>query len=399
VPRLLTVDFTRPTKFTADHERRLRRVLATFCRTSSTRLAAELRIPVELEVGEAEQLTWSHAHDRLEPTALCAVVKLTPADTRMLMSVDLAFALTAIESLLGGPPDAAPPERRLSEIDLALAEHVFENLLAQLSVVWRDLAGVELELDGVDSVMETAQVAPVSEPTLALAIEARMLGAAYTITLLVPHAAIAPVEDQVLDRGDSSQIAASPEVHRRLRGALAGVDVALCAEIAGSDMAARDVLALAPGDTLPLGVPVAAGLDLCVEGMPVLRGTPGRRGVRRAVQVTQTLTPDAGEPVARPLDAVGRSAVVAPGERSGVLNRSLGHVPVGVWAELGRARMQAAAVVDLPPGAVVELDRRVDDPIRLFVNGMPFATGGLVVAEGAEWAVRIDALAGPEIGD
>ncbi len=86
------------------------------------------------------------------------------------------------------------------------------------------------------------------------------------------------------------------------------------------------------------------------------------------------------------------AALIFAAITSAALGRSLGAVPVGVWAELGRVRMPTAAVVDLPPGAVVELDRRVDDPIRLFVNGLPFATGGLVVAEGAEWAIRIDAL-------
>jgi flagellar motor switch protein FliM len=392
-PRMQTVDFTRPTKFTADHERRLRRVLATFCRTSSTRLAAELRVPVELEVVGAEQLTWSHAHDKLPPAALCAIVELRPADTRMLLCADIGFMLTAIESLLGGPPDAPPPERRLTEIDLALAEHMFESMLGQLSVVWRDLAGVELALAGVDTAMETAQVAPVSEPTLALTLEARMLGAIQTLTLLVPHQAIAPIEDRILGRAGRGAAEVPPAVRSQLRGALAGVEVTLCAEIAGSDLTATEVLSLGPGDTLGLGVPTAAGLALCVEGAPVLRGIPGRSGVRRAIQVVETVEPAAGEPTAPRLGSGGGGAAAA-GSASGPLNRSLGAVPVGVWAELGQVRMETAAVVDLPPGAVVELDRRVDDPICLYVNGMPFATGGLVVAEGSEWAVRIDALSG-----
>lgn len=391
-PRMQTIDFTRPTKFTADHERRLRRVLATFCRTSSTRLAAELRVPVELEVVGAEQLTWSHAHDKLPPAGLCAIVALQPpADTRMLLAVDIGFMLTAIESLLGGPPDAPPPERRLSEIDLGLAEHMLESMLAQLSVVWRDLAGVELALAGVDSAMETAQVAPVSEPTLVLTIVARMHGVEHTLTLLVPHQAIAPIEDRILGRDAGGGAAVEPAVRDQLRGALGGVEVTLRAEIAGSDLTATEVLSLGPGDTLGLGVPTAAGLELCVEGAPVLRGVPGRSGVRRAVQIVETVAPAAAEPTAPRLGVTGAAAAPAP-SASGPLNASLGAVPVGVWAELGRVRMETAAVVDLPPGAVVELDRRVDDPICLYVNGMPFATGGLVVAEGSEWAVRIDAL-------
>src|SRR4029079_2883318 len=46
-PRLRTMNFARPTKFTSDQERRLSRSLESFCRTASTRLSAELRLPTE----------------------------------------------------------------------------------------------------------------------------------------------------------------------------------------------------------------------------------------------------------------------------------------------------------------------------------------------------------------
>ncbi|HEX2410021.1 MAG TPA: FliM/FliN family flagellar motor switch protein [Solirubrobacteraceae bacterium] len=69
---------------------------------------------------------------------------------------------------------------------------------------------------------------------------------------------------------------------------------------------------------------------------------------------------------------------------------SLAGIPVRVWAELGRAQMPSAQVVGLPAGAVVELDRSADEPIDLYVNGRRFATGRLVVVDGADWAVRID---------
>jgi flagellar motor switch/type III secretory pathway protein FliN len=42
---------------------------------------------------------------------------------------------------------------------------------------------------------------------------------------------------------------------------------------------------------------------------------------------------------------------------------------------------------------VVELDRRIDDPIHLFVNGLRFASGELLVTADDEWAMRIDSLA------
>lgn len=76
----------------------------------------------------------------------------------------------------------------------------------------------------------------------------------------------------------------------------------------------------------------------------------------------------------------------------------LSDVSMRVWAELGRAQMPAAAAAGLPSGAVVELDRRPEDPIDVYVNGRRFAVGQLVV-DGAEWAVRIDVILSPEDPD
>ena len=48
--RVRDVDFSRPTKFTPDQQRRFERAHESFCRGSSTRLSTELRNPLLIEV-------------------------------------------------------------------------------------------------------------------------------------------------------------------------------------------------------------------------------------------------------------------------------------------------------------------------------------------------------------
>ncbi len=76
---------------------------------------------------------------------------------------------------------------------------------------------------------------------------------------------------------------------------------------------------------------------------------------------------------------------------AGLPPEAIRSVPVRVWAELGRARMPVAHAVGLPPGAVVDLDREPEEPLRLFVNGRHFASGRLLLVDG-EWAVRIEEI-------
>jgi flagellar motor switch protein FliN len=78
------------------------------------------------------------------------------------------------------------------------------------------------------------------------------------------------------------------------------------------------------------------------------------------------------------------------------LDESLRGIDVRVWAELGRRRMPIGNLVGMPTGGVVELDREADEPVDLFVNGLRFASGRLVVSDGGEWAVQIETLVGSE---
>jgi flagellar motor switch protein FliN/FliY len=71
----------------------------------------------------------------------------------------------------------------------------------------------------------------------------------------------------------------------------------------------------------------------------------------------------------------------------------LGAVDVRVAVELGRASMTIRRAVTLAEGAVVELDRELEAPIDLYVNGWRFATGHLITLDGDEWAVTIDTVA------
>jgi flagellar motor switch protein FliN/FliY len=56
-------------------------------------------------------------------------------------------------------------------------------------------------------------------------------------------------------------------------------------------------------------------------------------------------------------------------------------VPVKVQAVLGRSRMDIGDLMRLKPGMVVELDRRVGEPVDIFVNNRLIARGEVVLID------------------
>src|SRR3954449_12751245 len=283
--RMRAVDFTRPTKFTSDQERRIGRTLEAFCRTASTRLSAELRVPLELELLTSSQLTWANAHAQVPTNSLAAIFEVEPIGTRMLLTAESSLILGAIELLLGGQIEGGVKERRMTDIDQALGRHFFDRLLGQLTLIWTDIAGLSLKLDSVDQHMETQQMLSVSEPTLSIMMEARLGGLSATLALLIPWGSIAPVADQFGGREDVRG-ARSEEDASSVRQAVGSVEMMVRAEVASVTLPIETVLALKEGDLLRLNAPAAAGITLYADKVPVHTGRPGRSGSRRAVQVT-----------------------------------------------------------------------------------------------------------------
>ncbi|MHB1568076.1 MAG: FliM/FliN family flagellar motor switch protein [Solirubrobacteraceae bacterium] len=80
------------------------------------------------------------------------------------------------------------------------------------------------------------------------------------------------------------------------------------------------------------------------------------------------------------------------------LAEALTDIKLRVWAELGRTRLPLGSALGLPLGSVVELDRPSEAPVDLFVNGVRFAQGHLLVTDDGEWAFQCDAVGRSTIG-
>ncbi len=62
---------------------------------------------------------------------------------------------------------------------------------------------------------------------------------------------------------------------------------------------------------------------------------------------------------------------------------SVNDVPVTVSAVLGKTKIDVASLMRLGDGAVIELDRKVGEPIDLYVNDQLIARGELVMVDGS----------------
>jgi len=278
-----TVDFSRPSTFSKEQERRLRRAHEVFCRNASTVIGGEARTPVDFEVLDVRQLTWSNAVRETESNGIWALVRLGGGDgPQLVMALERVFVLTLIERMCGGADVEPAGDRKLSEIDVVLTEGVMRTLVDQLSAVWNQWFDVTLAFEALEIDTRGIQIVPPQDPSVVVTIELWFAKHTFVLTLMLPHAAVKEASATFLAR-ESAATAEDPVAARAMRQALGTIGIELRARVASVEMSADEVLAMSAGDVIRLGP--AGPVTLYADDVPVHRGRPGRDRGKRAIQI------------------------------------------------------------------------------------------------------------------
>lgn len=88
--------------------------------------------------------------------------------------------------------------------------------------------------------------------------------------------------------------------------------------------------------------------------------------------------------------AAASATKAAPGQIDILLDTTM-----SISACLGEAEVQVRQLLQMGPGSVLKLDRRVGQPVDLYLRGIKFATGSLVVV-GDQLGIRIKEILSPD---
>jgi flagellar motor switch protein FliN/FliY len=105
-----------------------------------------------------------------------------------------------------------------------------------------------------------------------------------------------------------------------------------------------------------------------------------------------TPDPKAATPARAQFADLGPNAPVGSGQE---MNLSLIlEVMVTLSLEVGRVQMSVRDLLQLAPGAIVELNRMANEPLDVLVNGMRIARGELVVVD-EKFGIRLTDVVSP----
>jgi flagellar motor switch protein FliM len=284
--RVTTVDFSRPSKFSKELEREIRRLHEVFCRTAGSRLTGELRSSLDLSVVGLAQQTWSSATLGIGYDPVCGTVEIVGTGTKFIVTLERLFLLPLLERLCGGQTTGRPTDRKFSEIDEVLAARVFRMFVEQLSLIWQDVAGLELMFRGLEPDPSTAHIAGLSEATLVMTLDMKVDSGSHGLGLYFPYVSMEPIIGKLMTGQPEQDGEQAPVNAAAVRGAVGGVEIELRAEVASARLTVDELVSFEIGDVIELG-PASGGVSVFAGEVELYKAQPGREGRKRAVQIIE----------------------------------------------------------------------------------------------------------------
>jgi flagellar motor switch protein FliM len=281
-------DFERPSKFNKDQLRTLEMLHDAFCRVVQSQLSAQLRTLVEVTVTSADQVSYGEFVRSMPFPTLIDILSMRPLEGNALLEMNLPLALSVVDRMVGGPGSYRGKLRELTDIELALTRNLTDVMMSGLTEAWSTVAQVEFHHEASEMNPQFAQVAAPGDIAVLVSFEMKVGSVTGMVNLCVPHLLLEPVMDRLSAQSyySGKRLAATPEVRDVIAGELGAVAVPVSVDLGRTTLQVADLLALAPGDVIPIDVAPGDDVVVRVGELDTFTAQPGMRGRRMAVQIT-----------------------------------------------------------------------------------------------------------------
>ena len=261
---------------------------ARFLRTTIFNL---LRRTAEISVSGVQTIKFSqYVHSLLVPTSL-NMVRVRPLRGTGLVVFDPKLVFTLVDNFFGGDGrfytkiegrDFTPTERRVIQMLLM-------QVLKDLKEAWQMVADVEFEYLSSEMNPQFANIVSPTEVVVVSTFHVELEGGGGDIQLTLPYATIEPLRELLAAGVQSDRKEVDDRWPQALRHEVRAALVELEATLAETDITLGELLAMQPGDVIPIEMPKV--ITARVDGVPVFNGQFGISRGNLALKVAERVVP------------------------------------------------------------------------------------------------------------
>ncbi len=261
----------------------------SFIRYARVTLSNRLRKSVEIKKIGARSYKFDDFLQTLPSPVCMGIFKIEPLKGAALISFDSSLVLSLIDSLLGGTGNAKVPaaNRMFTSIELRLMEKIVNDCLQDLEKAWAPLYATHMNLLRMEMNPRLISIVPPEYQIVTMSLKLQIEDISGNILFAIPYMTIDPIRDKLKVGMQFDVMAIDPQWSFRLSSEILEAPMETTVEMGNASITLRELLDLAPGDTIMLDKPSSGEMLVKIEGVPKYFGVPGIRHGNKAIQISK----------------------------------------------------------------------------------------------------------------
>jgi flagellar motor switch protein FliM len=261
----------------------------SFIRAYRVNFSNRIRKSVEIKKVAARSYKFDDFLQTL-PTPVCmGIFKIDPLKGAALISLDNTLVLSLVDTLLGGTGSSRPPaaNRMFTLIELKLMEKIVLDILQDFEKAWAPLCHTRMGLLRMETNPRLLNIVPPEYQIVTMTLKIQAGDISGNMMFAVPYMTVDPIRDKLKTGMQFDLMAVDPQWSSRLSTEIMEAPLETTVEMGNALITLRELLDLAPGDTIMLDKTCSSDLVVKVEGIPKYFGTPGIKDGNKAIQISK----------------------------------------------------------------------------------------------------------------
>lgn len=282
-------DFTSQDRIVRGRMPTLEMVNERFARLFRISLFNMLRRSPELTVVGIETMKFSeYTHSLFVPTSL-NLIRVKPLRGTALCVFEPRLVFTVVDNFFGG--DGRLPTkiegREFTPTEMRVIQLLLRQVFTDLQEAWSPVLGLDFDYLSSEVNPHFANIVSPSEIVVVCKFKIELEGGGGHLHMTFPYSMLEPIRD-LLDAGIQSDRGDKDERWPiSLREQIRDAEVDVSCELVRATMSLRQLTQLKAGDVIPVSLPRT--LDLCVEDMPLFRGSFGIANGQNALRIHEVI--------------------------------------------------------------------------------------------------------------
>ena len=261
----------------------------SFIRAYRVNFSNRIRKSVEIKKVAARSYKFDDFLQTL-PTPVCmGIFKIDPLKGAALISLDSTLVLSLVDTLLGGTGSIRPPaaNRMFTLIELKLMEKIVLDILQDFEKAWAPLCQTHMGLLRMETNPRLLNIVPPEYQIVTMMLKIQAGDISGNMMFAVPYMTVDPIRDKLKTGMQFDLMAVDPQWSSRLSTEIMEAPLETTVEMGNALITLRELLDLAPGDTIMLDKTCSSDMVVKVEGIPKYFGTPGIKDGNKAIQISK----------------------------------------------------------------------------------------------------------------